>query len=426
MLDSLIDFLKNSATAYQAAENVENVLLDHGFTPLYETEDWEIVSGGKYFVSRGGSSIIAFSVGSLEEFIYKIAAVHLDSPALKLKENPLVKGSAYVTLNVETYGGGIWHTFFDRPLRLAGRVIVKEEGKLKAKAVVSPFKLTVPSVAIHQDREVNDGFAVNAQIDLQPLLCTVGGVATNEELLEKIAGEKVLAYDLFLVSAEEPYFFGASDEFLASPGVDDLVGAYALLEGICQERPHSGIAVAAFMDNEEIGSRSPQGADSDFMEITMRRIANALRFDENEYYKALATSFLLSVDNAHAAHPNHPEKADETNVVRMGNGVVIKSHAGKSYVTDATSLAVLRDIFEEKNIPYQYFFNRADMKSGSTLGKIAQRHVSLEGADVGIPQLAMHASCECFAAADYLHLVEALNAYFDKTIIYHKEGVIIK
>ncbi len=426
MLNNLIDFLKSSFTAYHAASNIENILLSRGFTPLYETEDWEIASGGKYFVTRGGSSVIAFTVGNLEEFSYKIAATHLDSPALKLKENPLVKGSLYATLNVETYGGGVWYSFFDRPLKLAGRVIVEEEGKLKARNVLSPFTLTVPSVAIHQNRGVNEGFAVNPQIDLKPLLCGADGIEGGEELLEKIAGEKVLSYDLFLVNADLPYSFGLNDEFLASPRIDNLTSAHAALEALSLGGEKSGICVAAFMDNEETGSLSPQGADGDFMEVVLRRIAYALRFDDNEYYKALASSFLLSVDNAHAVHPNHPEKADETNKPKMGGGVVIKAHADKAYVTDALSSAIVKKLLSNRNIPYQSFYNRADVKSGSTLGKLAQRHISVAGADIGIAQLAMHSALECCAKADYLSLTEGLKGYFEQPLSIEKDGAILK
>ncbi len=426
MFNSLLDFLQNSPTAYHAAKNVEEVLLSRGFTPLYETEDWALCAGGKFFVSRGGSSVIAFTVGGLDEFAYKIAATHLDSPALKLKANPLLKKGAYATLNVEKYGGGIWYSFFDRPLKIAGRVVVKENGALKSRNVLSPFTLTIPSLAIHQNRGVNEGFAVNPQIDLQPLIGYGDEELSNEALLEKIAGEQVVAHDLFLVNADTPYFFGVNDEFLAAPRIDDLSSVYAAVEAITSGGVHSGVAVAAFLDNEEIGSLSPQGADGDFLEITLRRIAYALRFDDNEYYKALASSFLLSADNAHAVHPNHPEKADPANQAVLGKGVVVKAHAEKSYITDATSAAIIKTILEGEEIPYQDFFNRADMKSGSTLGKIAQRHVSLLGADIGIAQLAMHAACESIAKADYAAMIQALTAYFSTTIAIKKDEVILR
>ncbi len=426
MINALIDFLQNSPTAYHATENVKNFLISRGFTPLYETEDWNLVAGGKYFLSRGGSSVVAFTVGDLEEFSYKIAAAHLDSPALKLKENPVQTKEGYATLNVEKYGGGVWYSFFDRPLKIAGRVVKRNGDALKAETVVSPFTLTIPSLAIHQNRGVNDGFAVNPQVDLSPLLGLSNEALTSQALLEKIAGEGVLSADLFLVNADLPYSFGAEDEFLASPRIDNLTGAFSCIEGLTNGGEHSGIALVALLDNEEVGSLSPQGADGDFLETTLRRIAYALRFDDNEYYKALASSFLLSVDNAHAVHPNHPEKSDSTNRVLLGKGVAIKNHASGAYVTDARGSAVVKAIFDDADVPYQTFFNRSDMQSGSTLGRLCQRHVGILGADIGMAQLAMHASLECVSKADYLSLVEGISAYFAATVVVDKDDVIIR
>lgn len=425
MINSLIDFLQNSPTAYHACENAAGRLAARGFTQLFETEDWDIQAGGKYFVVRGGSSLIAFTVGGFEELAYKIVASHLDSPALKIKENPLVS-STYATLNVEKYGGGIWYSFLDRPLKIAGRIVKREGAALCTENVISPFTLTIPSVAIHQNRGVNDGFSVNPQVDLQPLLSLANAELSNERLLERLAGEGVVSHDLFLVNADMPYSFGLNDEFLASPRIDNLTSVLASLESLTASGERSGISVVACLDNEETGSLSPQGADSDFLGNTLRRIAYALRFDEIEYYKALANSFLLSVDNAHALHPNHPEKCDPTNKVLLGGGVVIKSHANRAYVTDATASAIVKSIFENAEVPYQTFFNRSDMASGSTLGALAQRHVGIVGADIGLPQLAMHSACECFAKADYLHMIEGLTAFFGTTIVKEKEKVILR
>ncbi len=426
MFNALIDFLENSPTAYHACENAKNLLISRGFCELFETQDWEIEAGGKYFIVRGGSSLIAFTVGSLDDFSYKIAAAHLDSPALKLKENPLKASGAYVTLNVEKYGGGIWYSFLDRPLKLAGRVLKREDDALKEENVISPFTLSIPSLAIHQNRGVNDGFSVNPQVDLLPLLSLENQELSTEILLEKVAGENVISYDLFLVNADVPYPFGLNNEFFAAPRIDNLAGASALLEGICSEREKTGISVVALLDNEEVGSLSPQGADGDFLETTLKRISYALRFDDNEYYKALANSFLLSVDNAHAAHPNHPEKSDPTNKVALGSGVVVKSHAGKAYITDARGAAIIKSIFDDADVPYQSFFNRSDMPSGTTLGGLCQRHISIVGADIGIAQLAMHSACECFAKTDYANLVQGVSAYFCATIVQENGKIIIR
>ena len=422
IMEKCIDFLKNSLTPFHAVENAEALLLSHGFTKLSEAEDWSISETGKYFLVRGGA-LIAFTVGSLNDFSYKIAASHTDSPALKLKENPLQKSALYATLNTETYGGGIWYSFFDRPLKLAGRVVRKEGLKLKEERVVSPFTLTIPSVAVHQNRGVNEGFAVNAQTDLAPLLSLANGVENTDELLKTIAGEDVISYDLYLVNADMPYSFGLNNEFLASPRIDNLTSAYSSLEALIFDEERSGICVAALLDNEEVGSLTAQGADGDFLETTLKRIAYALRFDDNEYYKALANSFLLSIDNAHATHPNHPEKSDPTNKTALGGGVVIKNHANRAYITDAVSSAIIKTLFDNAEVKYQSFFNRSDVRSGSTLGSIALRHTSMLGADIGLPQLAMHSACECIAKSDYEQLVKGLLAFYAATVNRTDDGI---
>lgn len=425
MLNSLIDFLQNSLTSYHASENTKALLLSRGFQELKETETWEISEGGKYFVKRGGA-VIAFTVGALDCLSYKIVASHTDSPALKLKENALVKGPVYATMNVETYGGGLWYSFLDRPLKIAGRVIVEEEGKLLEKTVVSPFAVTIPSVAIHQNRNANEGFSVNPQIDLQPLVGLAGEGLTSDTLIEKVAGEGVISYDLYLVNADMPYSFGVNEEFLASPRIDNLTSVYASLEALTSGEESCGICVAACLDNEEVGSTTPEGADSDFLQKALRRIAYALHFDEEEYCKALACSYLLSLDNAHAVHPNHPEKADITNKAVMGGGIVIKNHANKAYTTNAMSSAILKTILGKNGVKYQTFFNRSDVRSGSTLGAAALRHTGMLGADAGLAQLAMHSSCECFAKADYKELVAGLNALYAACLTIDEDGVTVE
>lgn len=426
MINALSNFLQNSYTAYHACQNLKEELLANGFQQLLESEDWELSEDGKYFVERGGCSIIAFTVGALDSFSYKIAATHLDSPSLKLKENALIKSGAYATLNVEKYGGGIWHTFFDRPLKIAGRIVKRENDLLRSEVYTSDFNVCIPSVAIHQNRTVNDGMAINIQVDMQPLLGIYGENFSFEKTLFKDESEQVISYDLHLVNADMPYSFGANNEFLASPRIDNLASAYASLKALIKHGESSGICVAAFLDNEEIGSLSAQGADGDFMENTLRRIAYAFRFDDNEYYKALASSFLLSVDNAHATHPNHPEKSDPTNKVVMGGGVVIKSHANRAYITDALSSAIIKTVMERAGVSYQCFFNHSSAASGSTLGSLALRHVGIRGADIGMAQLAMHSACECFAASDYTQMVDAITAYYGSDFAYSADGIFIR
>ena len=410
MLSNFLEFLQ-SPTAYHVCDKAKSFLLKNGFQPLSEREDWELEENGKYFVERNGTSIIAFTIGAFNDFSYKIVASHSDSPALKLKENPVKSAEGYQSLNVEPYGGGIWNSFLDRPLKIAGRVIVKREGKLCFENVEAPFLVTIPSVAIHQNRSVNQGVAINEQVDLLPLLSLKDG----KDFMEKLCNGEVVSHDLYVVNADTPYSFGVNGEFLASPRIDNITGVSASLESLVSSN-NQGICIAAIFDNEEVGSRTMQGAAGNFLETVLKRIAYALRFDENEYCKALASSFLLSVDNGHALHPNHPEKTDPTNRPVMGGGVLLKSHSQKAYTTDGVSSAIVKTLFENANVKYQTFFNRSDAKSGSTLGVSALSSVSIFSADVGLAQLAMHSACECMAKSDYSELVHGISALFESNV----------
>ena len=424
LIPFLTEFLKTSPTAYHAQESAKARLVENGFLPLSWREDWELAEGGKYFVERAGS-LIAFTVGGLDNFSYKITASHTDSPMLKVKENPALKSGSGVRLNVETYGGGIWYSFLDRPLKIAGRIVKNENGRIVSKTVESPFLVSIPSLAVHMNRGVNEGFAINPQVDLLPL-CSLTPDMTSEEILEKITGEtNVLSYDLFAVNADMPYSFGLDGEFFAAPRIDNLVGVCASLQALLSCAESDGICVAAFLNHEEIGSGTAEGADGSLLENTLKRIAYALRFDENEYYKALASSFLLSVDNAHALHPNHAEKSDPTNQTTLGGGVVIKAHAGGAYITDGVSSALLKSVLEKAGVKYQTFFNRSDMRSGGTLGVAAAKRLGVSGADLGIAQLAMHSACECFAKADFEELVNGLTAFYSSDILAEDNGFVL-
>ena len=422
MTNRLTEFLNASYTAYQATENARQLLRENGFLPLSDTEDWALEENGKYFVERNGSSLVAFTVGALDDFSFKIVASHTDSPALKLKENAVSLTGAYAKLNAETYGGGIWYSFFDRPLKIAGRVVVNEGGILKSENVASEYFVTVPSLAVHMNRGVNEGFSVNAQTDLQPLFALSENGETPD-FLSGITEKEVVSYDLYLVNADMPYVFGRNGEFLASPRIDNLTSVCSSLEALTAHGESGGVCVAACLDNEEVGSQTLQGAGGDFLENVLRRIAYALKFDDNEYYKALAASFLISLDNAHAMHPNHPEKCDPTNKTTMGGGVVVKSHANKAYTTDALSSAVIKTIFKKAGVKYQTFFNRSDMRSGGTLGAISLSHAGILSADLGLAQLAMHSASECFAKADYEELLNGLTAYYSSNILFGENGV---
>ena len=425
MINRLLDFLETSYTAYHAVENAKQLFLGNGFIALSETDDWAIEEGGKYFVERNGSSLVAFTVGALDDFSFKIVASHTDSPALKLKENAVTLAGPYAKLNAETYGGGIYYSFFDRPMKIAGRVVTNENGVLKSETATSEYFVTVPSLAVHMNRSVNDGFAVNPQIDLLPLFALTDG-ETAPDFLVGLTEKTPVSYDLYVVNADKPYLFGLNNEFAASPRIDNLTSVWSSLESLAAHAPSGGVCVAACLDNEEVGSQTLQGAGGDLLENVLRRIAYALKFDDNEYYKALASSFLISLDNAHAMHPNHPEKCDPTNKTVMGGGVVIKNHANKAYTTDAVSSAIVKTVFDKAGVKYQTFFNRSDMRSGGTLGAISLGHVGVLSADLGLAQLAMHSASECFAKADYAELVNGLTAYYSSDILFTADGVEVK
>ena len=423
-MERLAEFLKTSYTAYHAVENAEKFLLAHGFVRLSESGDWTAEEGGKYYVIRGGSSLIAFTVGALDNGLsFKIAASHADSPALKLKDNAAFKAEAYEKLNAECYGGGIWYSFFDRPLKIAGSVVTREGDTIRRNTVVSDYFVNIPSVAIHQNRGVNEGFCVNPQTDLCPLYSFA---PQEEDFLRSFTALPVLSYDLFLVNAQEPYFFGRNNEFFASPRIDNLTSVFASLNALCGVCAPESVCVAAIFDNEETGSRSPQGAAGDFLERTLHRLTYALKFDDEEYYKALNASFLLSVDNAHALHPNHPEKCDPTNRPVAGGGITVKYHADKAYTTDALSAAAIIAVLENAGVPYQKFYNRSDVRSGGTLGAISLSKVSVLSADIGIAQFAMHSACESFAVRDYSAMVRGLKAFYAASFYVSDNGVEVK
>lgn len=393
--------MENSLTAYHAVENAKAFLTKKGFLALDERDNWKLEEGGKYFVTRNGSSLIAFTFRKTGNF--KIVASHTDSPCLKLKESPEMKG-AFTRLNVETYGGGLYYAFFDRPLRIAGRLIEEENGKLVSKLYSSEETFVIPSLAIHMNREANRQFAPDPQTDLLPLYA-LGEAALNTQ---------AFARDLFVVSAEKPFINGANGEFLSSPRLDNLTSVCASLEAIGGDT--NGVCVAALFDNEEIGSRTRQGAGSDFMKSTLRRIALLQGKTEEEFLGSLSSSLLVSLDNAHSVHPNHPEKCDPTNRAIMGGGIVVKAHANGAYTSDGLTAAAIKKLFADAGVKYQNFYNRSDMPSGSTLGCISFSQVGVPSVDLGLAQLAMHSAVETFAPADYEELKKGLSAFYKSAI----------
>lgn len=396
----LSEFLKTSFTSYHAVANAEEMLSGAGFCELYEQDLWTLAKGGKYYVKRGGS-IVAFRYGGGP---FRIVASHTDSPCFKLKENaPLTDGS-FTRLNAEPYGGGLWYTFLDRPLRIAGRIIAEEDGSLCAKNYVSSYPVVIPSLAIHQNREANDKFSFNAQTELALL-----GLGKQDLGL----GEDVRAYDLFLVPDEAPFESGADLGLLSSPRLDNLTSVYFSLSALAEAETAEGTTVAACLEGEEIGSRTYAGAGSDFLRSVLWRIAEG---EAEERLRQFAKSFLISLDNAHSLHPDHPETCDPTNRAVLGGGVVIKGHAGGAYTTDGMTSAVIKTIFSRAGVKYQTFYNRSDVRSGSTLGAILFSGVSIPSADLGLAQLAMHSAVETMAKSDFSALQKGLTAFYKSKI----------
>lgn len=412
------DYLYQSKTSYHAIENAVSLLKENGFEKLSENEQFVINKGGKYYTVRNGSALIAFKVGKSYPNVFKIVASHTDSPCFKVKfgKNPI--NGKIAKLNVEQYGGGLRYTWFDRPLVLAGRLCGEKDGKIVSSLFISEQKFVIPSVAIHFNRGVNDGFAVNVQTDCQPLY----SISTDAELLYKTLCDKfdgkLLDADLYLVSDELPFFAGQNDEFLCSPRIDNLTSCFSSLTALICSENDDFTSVAYLADNEEVGSRTEQGAASQYLSDTIKRINNALDYDKEMRLSGLASSFIVSCDNAHAVHPNHPELSDTLNEVPLSGGIVIKHHANKNYTTDGMSAAYIKNIFTKNNVPYCDFYMRSDMPCGGTLGAISSSQVSIKSVDIGIAQLAMHSASETIAYGDYRVMVDGLTAFYnDKTII---------
>ncbi len=413
MINVLKKYLNESLTAYHAHDNAVAYLKGFDFTELKETEDFKIEVGGKYYVSRDGSALIAFKVG--EDFSFNIVASHADSPCLKLKYNPEMKVENYVKYNVEKYGGTLLYSWLDRPVTVAGRVVLSDGDSIESKTFTSSHTFVIPSVAIHFNRSANDGLKLNPQVDLSPIASIFKNGGLDEELTEFASGKKIEDFDLFVVCSQTAFLCGYENELICSPRIDNLASAISSIEALVSSSPKA-VSLAYIADNEEVGSSTKQGAGSKFLFDVMNRIAIALG-KQGDFDKALANSFIVSDDNAHATHPNHPELSDPTNRVKLSEGIVIKHHANQNYTTDAFSSSIIKKIFDKAGVKYQDFFMRADMPCGGTLGAISSRQVSIRSVDVGLAQLAMHSAVETMAVCDYNHAVEGLKQFFSCRII---------
>ena len=415
--EKLLDFIEKSPTAFQAVDEMQKRLTENGFEVLSEKEYWKLIPGGKYLVTRNNSALIAFCIPEKESRVFHIMASHSDSPSFKIKENPEIKvDNSYVKLNVEKYGGMLMAPWFDRPLSVAGRVIIRRNGGLKEKLInIKRDLVMIPNLAIHMNREANNGVSYNPQKDLLPLFA-VGN--TDRTLLEIIAEqtgvkkEDIISHDLFLYNRMPGTIWGADKEFVSSARLDDLQCAFASMEGLLRAQNHESIAVHCVMDNEEVGSGTKQGAASTFLKDTLLRINMGLGRTYEEYLMTLAGSFMVSADNAHALHPNYTDKTDPTNHPVLNKGIVIKFNANQKYCTDAVSAAIFKELCTKAGVPYQTFVNRSDIAGGSTLGNISNTQVPMNTVDIGLPQLAMHSPYETAGVKDTEYLVRVAEELF--------------
>lgn len=419
----LIEFIDKSPTCFHAVKTMSDILKKEGFTELRENQKWHIEKGGRYFVARNGSSLIAFTIPEQDMKGMRIMASHSDSPTFKIKEDPEMEADGhYIKLNVERYGGMICAPWFDRPLSVAGRVIVRNSsgnsasGALRTVLVnVDRDLLMIPNLAIHMNREVNDGYKYNAQKDMLPLYGDITAKDTFMKVIADAAGtapEDILGHDLFLYNRQSASIWGASGEFLSSGRLDDLQCAFSSLKGFLAGEKKEYMAVHCVLDNEEVGSGTKQGAASTFLYDTLTRAHESLGLTREDYLIHLADSFMVSADNAHAVHPNHTDKADPVNRPYLNGGIVIKFNASQKYCTDGVSAAMFREICQQADVPVQTFVNRSDMAGGSTLGNISNTQVALNTVDIGLPQLAMHSPYETAGIKDTEYLVRAASVLF--------------
>lgn len=415
--EKLLDFIEKSPTAFQAVDEMQKRLTENGFEVLSEKEYWKLVPGGKYLVTRNNSALIAFCIPEKESRVFHIMASHSDSPSFKIKENPEIKvDNSYVKLNVEKYGGMLMAPWFDRPLSVAGRVIIRRNGGLKEKLInIKRDLVMIPNLAIHMNREANNGVSYNPQKDLQPLFALGNTDRTLLEIIAEQTGvkkEDIISHDLFLYNRMPGTIWGADKEFVSSARLDDLQCAFASMEGLLRAQNHESIAVHCVMDNEEVGSGTKQGAASTFLKDTLLRINMGLGRTYEEYLMTLAGSFMVSADNAHALHPNYTDKTDPTNHPVLNKGIVIKFNANQKYCTDAVSAAIFKELCTKAGVPYQTFVDRSDIAGGSTLGNISNTQVPMNTVDIGLPQLAMHSPYETAGVKDTEYLVRAAEELF--------------
>ena len=427
-VQELLSFIDGNPTAYHTTASVRNILLKEGFSELLESRRWQLEPGRSYFVCRNGSSILAFRMGEqLENYSFNVAAAHTDSPCFRIKENAEIHmGRKYTKLNTEGYGGMIMPSWLDRPLTVAGRLLVRTESGIESRLVCPDRALAcIPNLCIHFNHDLNNGMKYNPQVDLQPIFGGKGG--NLKEVLAAEAGvkaEDILDADLVLATREKAVRMGLNGEYFMSGRIDDLECAYTTLWGFLQGRgEEEGRGdIWVMFDNEEVGSSSRQGAQGTLMADVLARIEESMGVSREQSIRARTNSLVLSADNGHATHPNHPEKSDPANPVVMGGGVLLKYNARQTYTTSGFTGAAFTAICKKAGVPVQVFANRADVPGGSTLGNLLGHQILMPMVDIGLGQLAMHSAMETASCADAEYMAKAVAEYYNTPIFQPKDG----
>ena len=421
----LIDFLYDSPSACHGVKETQKILDKNGFIEIKEADKWELQAKGKYYVIKNDSALIAFEVGTgdIEKTGFRLIGAHTDVPGFRIKPNPqMISEGKYVKLNTEVYGGPILHTWFDRPLSIAGKVSLKGESPLKPETrlvnINKPL-LIIPSLAIHMNREVNEGFKINRQVDTLPLLGLINDKLEKEDYLMNILAEElqvnkedILNFELGLYEYEKGMLIGMNEELISSGRFDDLWMVYAGIRALVDSRENEATKVMICIDNEEIGSLTAEGADSTLLNNILERITLGLGKDREGYYRTLANSIMISADLAHAVHPNLGDKHDPTNRPVLEGGPVLKIAASGSYSTDSFNGAVFAGVCEAAGVPFQKFVNRSDVRGGTTIGPVTAANLTIPVIDMGAPVLGMHSIRELASVKDNYYTVKAFTEFF--------------
>lgn len=423
-LDDFFRFLDNSTSPFQVIKNSSEILEHGGFQHLSFEEDWDLQKGGSYYVKLFDTALYAFKIGKDidEGLILRMAVAHTDFPSLRIKPNPEIKEKSFLKLNTEVYGGMILNSWFDRALSIAGKVALRSKQAFQTNEILVDFKrplMVIPNLAIHLNRDVNKGVEVNKQTDILPLLGMTEDKADNylKNLLAselKVPVEDILDYDLFVYNLDKAQSVGVNREFICSPRLDDLSSVYALMQGILGKVCEKDIHMICLFDNEEVGNQTKQGCDTQFTDILLEKIMQSLGKTRTNLFEVLSRSFILSADVAQAYHPNYPTKYDPTNIAELNKGIALKIATTQRYAYDTGAVAIVQQLCEMNDIPFQKFVNRSDATAGSTMGPSISTSLAARTLDIGVPLLAMHSATETIGTKDQESIIKFMKVYFSE------------